>query len=457
MKKGLLTLVIATGALFIGACANTSADDSVNKTHDTLTSEVESSLENESTTVENSSSVVENPEIDSEWNVNFNQYGNAFRSTLESLISAKRTKTCSYQACLDLGAKAAAYPAGSSTFVPFYHDESTTTTTGLCNREHTWPNSRGSGKTGPGADPFIIRPTLTSENSSRQNFFYGDGSSSKEWDPKSCGFEAARGEAARVILYAATAYHTSYGFELSNNPNDSESLKTMGTLKTLLKWNAAYAPTTIEKQVNNYLYDNGYGRNPFVDHPEYANYIWNDSGVRESANDGQSTEDTSKDDTPSVKYNLVKSLEDIENVKIALVTAQTTSGPWMGMTTNSKTDALPWYITGVTATLSSDKTTMSCDSASLAWFNLEKQSDGKFKIHHETAGYLNNYVNDTHYSICFGTPTTYDSTTDLWTITMDSNGACVFQGDKVWLEYYKGSFCGYSKAPSVGIYLYAQA
>ena len=121
-------------------------------------------------------------------------------------MAGKKTKTISYSECLGVGAKAAAYPnANSSTFVPFYHDASVTATTGQCNREHTWPNSRGSGKSGPGADPFIIRPTLTSENSDRGNLFYGN-TKSNEWDPASCGFEAARGESARVILYAATMY-----------------------------------------------------------------------------------------------------------------------------------------------------------------------------------------------------------------------------------------------------------
>ena len=199
-----------------------------------------------------------------------------------------KTKTCNYSACLDIGADAASYPQGSSTFVPFYHcspevggSGALTTTTASCNREHTWPNSRGSGKSGPGADPFIIRPTLTDENSSRGNSFYGDGSSGT-WDPASCGFEGARGEAARVILYAATAYYGgSYNFELVDKNTDSASNKTMGRLSTLLKWNRDYAPNAIEKQVNNYLCKNGYGRNPFVDSPSFADAIWSDTGVRQ--------------------------------------------------------------------------------------------------------------------------------------------------------------------------------
>ena len=218
----------------------------------------------------------------SNWNIDLSLRGAEFRNALQTIMASKKTTTITYSECLSVGARAAAYPnASSSTFVPFYHDASVTATQSECNREHTWPNSRGTGTSGPGADPFIIRPTLTSENSDRQNYFYGTrGKNSKEWDPASCGFEGARGESARVILYAATMYYKQ-GLSLSNNPNDSTDLKTMGTLSTLLTWNTTYAPTTIEIQVNNYLSQNGYGRNPFVDHPEYASYIWNSNGLIE--------------------------------------------------------------------------------------------------------------------------------------------------------------------------------
>ena len=227
--------------------------------------------------------------------------GNAFRGDLQKLIKNYKTNSTSYKGCMEVGAAAASYPVGSKTFVPFYHaapnvsegvtgDGAMTTTQGACNKEHTWPNSRGCGKgSGPAADPFIIRPTLTKENSSRGNSFYGN-SSSSEWDPASCGYEYARGEAARVILYAATAYYGTCGsggtssgtepMELSNNPSDDTSKHTMGTLKTLLEWNTKYAPTAMEIQINNYLCKNGYGRNPFVDEPKFASYIWDSNGVR---------------------------------------------------------------------------------------------------------------------------------------------------------------------------------
>ncbi len=299
-KKSFLILALTLGGLCLTSCDNfTSSEQGSSQIESSETSkELESSEETSFTSESNSSendnssenssssestsssenSSSSNEDKDPTWNVDLTQFGNSLRISLGSAINAKRTKTISYSDCLSVGAKAAAYPAGSSTFVPFYHDETTTATKSQCNREHTWPNSRGTKKVGPGADPFIIRPTLTSENSSRGNYFYGI-SSSNEWDPASCGFEAARGESARVILYTATAYYKSHGFELSNNPKDDTSKKTMGTLKTLLEWNKAYAPTKIEIQVNEYLSKNGYGRNPFVDHPEYANRIWNKSGI----------------------------------------------------------------------------------------------------------------------------------------------------------------------------------
>ena len=230
------------------------------------------------------SSSGETPDI---WNMDLTRFGKEFQVTLAKKINDTRTKTTSYSNCLDAGIKAAAYPyENSQSFIPFYHEpkdgQQVTGTKGV-NREHTWPNSRGSKKTGMGADPLVIRPTLSSDNSDRSNHFYGTGGKANlEWDPASCGYEAARGEAARIILYAATAYHAQ-GFVLTNNPKDDwTKIKSMGTLKTLLAWNRTYAPSQFEKAVCDRYDKMGYARNAFVDHPEYADYIYDDDGIRET-------------------------------------------------------------------------------------------------------------------------------------------------------------------------------
>ena len=384
---------------------------------------------------------------DSNWNIDLSLRGAAFRNALQTIMAGKRTKTTDYSSCLSIGAKAAAYPnANSSTFVPFYHDASLTTTTSECNREHTWPNSRGSGTSGPGADPFIIRPTLKEENTSRGNLFYGTGSN--EWDPASCGFTGARGESARVILYAATMYYKN-GLSLSNNPRDDKTLHTMGTLSTLLAWNTTYAPTPIEIQVNNYLSNNGYGRNPFVDHPEYANYIWSSNGLL-----GEEIPPTPVDFTNGLDRET--SLNNLDGNEFVIAsTDSSTSTTYFAMDNQAKSSDLPWYIKPLDVLLNDDKTKLIPDAGvTLKYYKFIKQSDGNYYIQSkETNDYLYGYIDGTHYSIGLGSSPIHDGSLS-WTITTSNNGFVFKNAASVYLEYFRESFCGYKNAPGVPIYLY---
>ncbi len=259
---------------------------------------------------------VSKPADDYGWKVNYNEYGKTFATTLASLITGKTT---SYSNCLDVGAKAAAYPTESSTsFIPFYHEAkaSEVATTGECNREHTWPDSRGGGKIEK--DPIVIRPTLNKDNSSRGNNYYGIGSG--QWDPASCGYEGARGEAARIILYAATRY-ASLGLSLNNDTTYVKGKSmSMGTLYKLLEWNLQYRPTDFEKTVNERYAKMGYARNPFVDCPEFANYIYDDEGYRTSPYNGgqpvtsgsQASSSSKEDPVLEGEWTLVETASEIE-------------------------------------------------------------------------------------------------------------------------------------------------
>lgn len=451
--------------------SNPSSDTSTSTTSSADSTSVISSSSNTSTSTTTSSSVVSSsspasssssssttsssyiPSEDTTWNINISLRGAEFRNALQTIMAGKRTRTTSYSNCLSLGAKAAAYPnANSSTFVPFYHDSSKLATQGECNREHTWPNSRGTGTSGPGADPFIIRPTLTSENSDRGNNFYGTkGKANKEWDPASCGFEAARGESARVILYAATMYYKE-GLSLSNNPNDSTNLKTMGTLSTLLAWNTTYAPTPIEIQINNYLSNNGYGRNPFVDHPEYASYIWDNNGLIGGEIPPDPDDFTNGLDRESSLANL-----DGNNYVIAS-SDSATSFSYFAMDNEAKSSTLPWYIKPIGCSVNDDKTKLIAnDGATLKYYKFIKQTDGNYYIQNKENGkYIFAYYDGSHYSIGLGTTPT-NSGSLSWTITTSNNGFVMknaTNSTNVYLEYYNGSFCGYKSAPSVPIYLY---
>ena len=304
------------------------------------------------------------------WNVNYGEYGKTFQTTLGNLITGKTT---SYSNCLSEGAKAAAYPnANSSTFIPFYHEakSSETTTTSSCNREHTWPKSRGGDQIEK--DPLVIRPTLSSDNSDRANYFYGlSGKSGSEWDPASCGYEGARGESARVILYAATRY-ASKGLSLSNTPTDSTGKQTMGTLKTLLEWNNKYQPTEFEKTVNERYAKMGYARNPFVDCPDFANYIYDANGYRNSPYQGgssttssatsvtstgtsssSSSSSSSSGSTVEGEFALVNSISDLQagdEIVFAYSAKEAVAG---SLSTSSNP-----YLSSETASFSSDKATI---------------------------------------------------------------------------------------------------
>lgn len=432
---------------------STSATSSNTSTSTTTSSSTVSSSSSASSSSSSNTSSSYIPSGDTTWNINISLRGAEFRNALQTIMAGKRTRTTSYDNCKALGAKAAAYPnANSSTFVPFYHDSSRLATQGECNREHTWPNSRGTGTNGPGADPFIIRPTLTSENSDRGNNFYGTkGKANKEWDPASCGFEAARGESARVILYAATMYYKE-GLSLSNNPNDSTNLKTMGTLSTLLAWNTTYAPTPIEIQINNYLSSNGYGRNPFVDHPEYASYIWNNNGLI----GGEIPPDP---DDFTNGLNRESSLANLDGNNYVIASSDSaTSFSYFAMDNEAKSSTLPWYIKPIGCSVNDDKTKLIAnDGATLKYYKFIKQTDGNYYIQNKENGkYIFAYYDGSHYSIGLGTTPTNDGSLS-WTITTSNNGFVMknaTNSTNVYLEYYNGSFCGYKSAPSVPIYLY---
>ena len=383
------------------------------------------------------------------------QYGEQMMAALRNRINDLYTKTTSYTDCLSVGAKAAAYPnENSSTFIPFYHEakDSEKTTTSACNREHVWPNSRGSGKSGPGADPFIIRPTLTSENSDRGNDMYSLASEGG-WDPASCGFEGARGESARVILYAAVRYSKSHGLSLTNNVGDATSNKTMGKLIRLLEWNRNYEPTAMEMQINNYLAAKGYGRNPFVDNPSFADRIWDDNGIRTSGEGGGDTPVL-----PKYTYSPVTA-ENLDGKDVIIsLTDENAASLHYAMSDESKKDDLPWYLKATSVVINGDGK-LETDNE-LTFFHFAKQPEGGYVITSKNSGTaLFAYTDGSHNSICMGTPSGATKSSTVWNVNSVSGGyqLCSPLDDSlsIYLEYYRGSACGYKGAPKGPIQFFA--
>jgi hypothetical protein len=239
------------------------------------------------------------------------------------------------------------------------------------------------------------------------------------------------------------------GLSLSNNPSDSTDLKTMGTLSTLLTWNNTYAPTPIEIQINNYLSNNGYGRNPFVDHPEYASYIWDRNGLL----GGEIPPDPSEFDDGLT----IESSRSMLDGKEYVITSSdsNTSIQFYAMDNEAKSATLPWYIKPLGVSLSEDKTKLIPNSGvTLKYYKFIMQNDGNYYIQNkETGKYLFGYIDGTHYSIGLGTSPTNGGSLS-WNITANGIGFTFKNAANVYFEYYNGSFCGYKNAPSVPIYLY---
>ena len=186
------------------------------------------------------------------------------------------------------------------------------------NREHAWPKSLGMNSEGNGGargDPMHLMPSDTGVNSMHNNIYYGyvdktktHTSSTQSWQgnnyrgiskTKGSGtvFEpqdSDKGDIARAVFYMAARYNYLSGSDSdgisSDNPNlelindvnspsssDSSTSETgqLGLIQDLLEWNRIDPPDEYEIRRNNLLYVNfTNNRNPFIDFPEWADYIW---------------------------------------------------------------------------------------------------------------------------------------------------------------------------------------
>ena len=159
---------------------------------------------------------------------------------------------------------------------------------GKWNREHIYCQSRGnygdlynffadgintyllSGPDDIGAglsDAHHLRAVDGQENSSRNNKNYGVDYNGPSAVPTSTW----KGDVARAVFYMAVRYN---GLNVVNgNPVDG-IVGQIGDLATLLLWNHSDMSDDFEMNRNNYIYTWQYNRNPFIDYPDLADYIW---------------------------------------------------------------------------------------------------------------------------------------------------------------------------------------
>lgn len=164
-------------------------------------------------------------------------------------------------------------------------------------REHVWAKSRGDFGTslGAGTDVHHLVPCDISINSIRnnRNFDYcincieliDDGiQTGSKCDANLWIFEPpneVKGNIARMLFYMAVRYEGDEGepdLELTNTLQDKSSKKPVqAVLNTLLDWHRADTVSSFERRRNEVIFDYQGNRNPFIDHPELAEFIWGDS------------------------------------------------------------------------------------------------------------------------------------------------------------------------------------
>ncbi|MBL7793293.1 MAG: endonuclease [Saprospiraceae bacterium] len=160
--------------------------------------------------------------------------------------------------------------------------------TGVWNREHTFPRSRGGfdsidadtladGKAifwttnadslrHANSDAHAIRAVDALENINRGNQFYGE----YNGPPGTLG--GFKGDVARGIFYLTIRYN---GLEVVNGFPEGLTGQ-FGDLATLLDWHRNDPPDDFEMNRNNVVYTWQFNRNPFIDMPDLVEYFWGD-------------------------------------------------------------------------------------------------------------------------------------------------------------------------------------
>ena len=144
------------------------------------------------------------------------------------------------------------------------------------NREHTWPNSKSNGggnsNTQRETDIMMLRPASVSENSSRSNTAYGEGS--KFYDPNELG-QNVRGDCARIVLYVYVCWGGSSFHDGALNYMWG-SAGVIESKDILLKWMEEDPVDTWELGRNDAVQAIIGTRNVFVDYPELAFELFNE-------------------------------------------------------------------------------------------------------------------------------------------------------------------------------------
>ncbi len=157
------------------------------------------------------------------------------------------------------------------------------------NREHSWPKSWFNDNSPMNTDIHHIVPTDGKVNGMRSNYPFGEVGSATYTSSNgsklgNCNYpgytgtvfepiDEYKGDFARIYFYMATRYYGEDGSWQSNAMVDGAKLKPWA-LDMMLEWHHNDPVSTKEITRNDGIYDIQHNRNPFIDHPEFADLIW---------------------------------------------------------------------------------------------------------------------------------------------------------------------------------------
>ena len=161
------------------------------------------------------------------------------------------------------------------------------------NREHTTPQSWFSGASPMYSDLFNVYPTDSKVNGERGNYPYGEvasvsytsGNGSKRGSSSMVEYSGTvfepineyKGDLARTYLYMATRYAglcEKWVSEATTIYGSANLGFTTYGATLYLKWSRLDPVSVKETSRNNAVQAVQHNRNPFIDHPELAEYIW---------------------------------------------------------------------------------------------------------------------------------------------------------------------------------------
>ena len=160
------------------------------------------------------------------------------------------------------------------------------------NREHIIPQSTFGSAAPMVSDAHFITPTDGKVNGQRSNYPHGPVTSptwtsrngSKLGASTTAGYSGPifepinefKGDIARMYFYFATRYeNTVAGYSYAMFNNTSNQVFTTAFLNLLIAWHNQDPVSAREIDRNNAIYTSQNNRNPYIDHPEYVQSIWN--------------------------------------------------------------------------------------------------------------------------------------------------------------------------------------